>query len=105
MKQVIIILISLIAMLPLSPMAQESGQKPDVLYFSLEEARNYAVEHNYDIINSMKDVEIARKKVNETTAIGLPQIEASVSYNDFIDIPTQLIPAEFWRVLSGKIRH
>lgn len=96
MKQVIIILISLIALLPLSPLAQESGQKPDVLYFSLEEARNYAVEHNYDVINAMKDVEIARKKVNETTAIGLPQIEASVSYNDFIDIPTQLIPAEFF---------
>ncbi|MFW5705844.1 MAG: TolC family protein [Bacteroidota bacterium] len=95
MKHVIIFLISLTALLPLAAEAQ-NGSRDTVMYFSLREAVQYAGEHNYDIINALKDVEIARKKVKETTAIGLPQIEASVSYNDFIDIPTQLIPAEFF---------
>ena len=75
--------------------AQEQGADTTVRYFSLEEARAYAAENNYDVINALKDIEIAKKQVNETTAIGLPQIEGTVSYNDFIDIPTQLIPAEF----------
>lgn len=75
--------------------AQEQDADTTVRYFSLEEARAFAAEHNYDVINALKDIEIAQKQVNETTAIGLPQIEGKVSYNDFIDIPTQLIPAEF----------
>lgn len=75
--------------------AQEQTADTTVKYFSLEEARAYAAEHNYDVISAMKDIDIARKKVKETTAIGLPQLSGSIKYNDFIDIPTQLIPAEF----------
>lgn len=75
--------------------AQAQEADTTVQYFSLEEARAFATEHNYDVINALKDIEIARKQVNETTAIGLPQIQGGVTYNDFIDIPTQLIPAEF----------
>lgn len=78
------------------PVRSQESAGADTMYFSLDEARAYASEHNYDIINTMKDIEIARKKVNETTAIGLPQIEGSISYNDFINIPTQLIPGEFF---------
>jgi outer membrane protein TolC len=72
------------------------GYGQEIMKFSLEEAQAYAVENNYDILNATTEVEIARKKVKETTAIGLPQINAGASYNDFIDIPTQLIPGEFF---------
>jgi outer membrane protein len=92
-----LLVLMLIPLWLLSPVtrAQEQQSNSGVSYFSLEEARAFAKEHNYDVINALKDIEIARKKVKETTAIGLPQIEASLAYNDFIDIPTQLIPAEF----------
>jgi len=73
-----------------------AGYGQEVMQFSLEEAQAYAVENNYDIQNATTEIEIARKKVKETTAIGLPQINAGASYNDFIDIPTQLIPGEFF---------
>lgn len=76
----------------------KSQQQPidsTVRYFSLEEARLFAKENNYDVINALKDIESARQKVKETTAIGLPQVSGSLAYTDFIDIPTQLIPAEF----------
>ena len=64
--------------------------------FSLREAQIYALEHNYDVINAVTDVEIARKKVKENLAIGLPQVDASAGYTNFIELPTQLIPAEFF---------
>ena len=39
------------------------------------------------------DVTMAEQKVKEITGLGLPQIMGNASYNYFIDIPTQLIPA------------
>jgi len=75
--------------------SQQQQTDTTVRYFSLEEARLFAKENNYDVINALKDIESARQKVKETTAIGLPQVSGSLAYTDFIDIPTQLIPAEF----------
>jgi outer membrane protein TolC len=63
--------------------------------FTLQQAQQYAISNNYDLINAMTDVEIARKRVKENLAIGLPQINASAGYTDYIELPTQLIPAEF----------
>jgi outer membrane protein TolC len=95
MKKVLMIL--LIPLVLAVPVAKSQEQATDTMptQFSLAQARAFAQEHNYDVINALKDIEIARKKVKETTAIGLPQISGSIAYNDFIDIPTQLIPAEF----------
>ena len=67
-----------------------------VKQFTLREAQLYALEHNYDVINAITDVEIARKKVKENLAIGLPQVDASAGYTNFIELPTNLIPAEFF---------
>ncbi|MCF8368220.1 MAG: TolC family protein [Bacteroidales bacterium] len=69
----------------------------DVKEFSLREAQIYALEHNYDVINALTDIEIAKKKVKETIATGLPQISGQISYNDYLEIPTQLIPGEFFQ--------
>jgi outer membrane protein TolC len=96
----IILWLVLSAFLPRA-MAQQSSEDT-VLYFSMDSARAYAREHNYDVINALKDIEIARKQVIETRAIGLPQVNASVAYNDFIDIPTQLIPGEFFDQPAGS---
>ena len=90
MKKLWILLMAVMFSMPHIIMGQE------VMTFSLEEAQAFAVENNYDIQNATTEIEIARKKVKETTAIGLPQINAGASYNDFIDIPTQLIPGEFF---------
>ncbi len=80
-------------------LALQSGlaqEQTEVKEFSLREAQIYALEHNYDVINAVTDVEIARKKVKENLAIGLPQVDASAGYTNFIELPTQLIPAEFF---------
>ncbi|MBW6483538.1 MAG: TolC family protein [Vicingaceae bacterium] len=62
----------------------------DTLSFSLKEAQEYAIQHNYQNQNALKDIEIAKKKVWETTAIGLPQVDAQGQIQRFIDIPTQV---------------
>lgn len=67
----------------------------ETLMFSLEQAQQYAITNNYDLINALTDVEIAKKRVKENLAIGLPQINASAGYAYNIELPTQLIPAEF----------
>ncbi len=64
--------------------------------FSVEEARKYAVEHNYTVKNARIDNDIAKKKIWETTAIGLPQVKANLDYTNFLEIPTSLIPGEFF---------
>lgn len=70
--------------------------------FSLKEAQTYALENSYDVINAKTDIEIARKKIKETTAIGLPQISGSIGYQNNIEIPTQLIPGEFFNMPPGE---
>jgi outer membrane protein TolC len=60
--------------------------------FSLKEAQEYGVQNAYAIRNATTDLSIAKKKIMETTAIGLPQISASLQYQDMLDIPTTLLP-------------
>lgn len=66
-----------------------------VMRLSLEEAQEYALEHSYQSQNAMQDVYYAQKKIWETTAIGLPQIDASASYDYNIQNPATPIPAQF----------
>ncbi len=64
----------------------------EIKYFSVEQAIDYALENNYQIINAGKDVEAAKYQVKESTSIGLPQINGSVGYNDNIERPVMIIP-------------
>ena len=43
--------------------------------FSLSQARVYAVAHSYSTRKAVLDQEMAEKKVKETTAMGLPQMD------------------------------
>jgi outer membrane protein TolC len=61
--------------------------------FNLKEAQGFAVENNYKNKKAMLDVEIAKKKVWETTAMGLPQINGTAKLQKFLDIPVSLAPA------------
>ena len=95
MKKTLIIIFILFLGFARLTFAQEQNADSTVYYFSLEEARAFASENNYDVINALKDIEIARKQVKETTAIGLPQVDASIAYSDNIDIPVMPLPGEF----------
>jgi len=70
--------------------------------FSLQEAVDFALKNSYAIQNALNDVEFAEKKVWETTSIGLPQIDASVDYQNFLKQQVQLIPSEFFGGNPGE---
>ncbi|GAB5538652.1 MAG: TolC family protein [Salibacteraceae bacterium] len=61
--------------------------------FTLEEAVEYGVKNNYQLQQAKMDIDISQNKVRETTALGLPQVNAEASYNNYIDIPVQVAPA------------
>ena len=61
--------------------------------FSLKEAVDYAVAHHVQIKNAQIDVLNADAKINEIKAVGLPQINGSVSLNQNLIIQRMFIPA------------
>ncbi len=73
-----------------------SAEAGEPLRLSLKDAQKYALEHNLELRNAKADANIASRQVWEITASGLPQIDGSVGYQYFTDIPTNLIPAEFF---------
>jgi outer membrane protein TolC len=64
--------------------------------FSLEDVQKYAMDNNRDIKKALMDIDVADKQRWEVTASGLPQIQISGSYQNLVDIPTQLIPGEIF---------
>lgn len=64
----------------------------DTLRFSLAEAVEFALENNYTLKNSATDIEIAKKKIWETTAIGLPQVSIDAQYLNIFKVPIAWFP-------------
>ena len=64
--------------------------------FTLPEAVEFALEHNYSAINADRDVLDAKKQKWETIASGLPQITGGISYQNQLKQPVSVIPAEFF---------
>jgi outer membrane protein TolC len=60
---------------------------------TLQEAIDFAIENNRNSKNAALDIEIAKKQKMETTAIGLPQINANVDYQNWIKQQVSLFPA------------
>lgn len=58
--------------------AQES------ISLSLEKAIEYALQYNKVLQNAKFSVQSTKEKIKETTASGLPQVSASVDYNNFL---------------------
>ena len=85
------LLIFVLALLPAIGFSQE--EKP--YRFSLQEAITFALDSNRTSLNARRDIAKAIKQKWETTAQGLPQIDASISYQNNLKQPVTLIPAEF----------
>ncbi len=62
---------------------------------SLQECIAYAVEHNQNVKNAQLGVDMARYKVGEVLADGLPQLSATADLAYNFKLPTSFVPAEF----------
>ena len=67
----------------------------------MDQAINFALDSNYTAINARRDIAKAIKKKWETTASGLPQLNASISYQNNLKQPITLIPGEIIGGNSG----
>lgn len=70
-----------------------NAQEPST--FTLQEAIDFALENNRAAKNAVRDIEAAKQQKWETTATGLPQIDANIDYQNFLKQQISLIPAEF----------
>jgi outer membrane protein len=64
--------------------------KDSAMKFSLAQAIEYTMKNSPVIKNANLDLESAKKKIWETTAIGLPQISSKLAYSYQITIPEQI---------------
>jgi len=96
MKNIFIITLTFFA---LCVNAQDSNKSYS---FTLQEAIDHALEYNYSAINSGRDIEAAKEKKWETTAMGLPQLNAGVDFTDNFVLQKSVVPAEFFGGKPGE---
>lgn len=63
--------------------------------FTLEEAKAYALENSPTLKNAVLETEISVQQKNETRAIGLPQASITGNFNNFLNLPVQVVSANF----------
>ncbi|MFD0750242.1 TolC family protein [Mucilaginibacter calamicampi] len=85
----ILLITSLFCATVLTAVAQ---QAPASHSFSLADAIKYAHEHQDSVKNAQLDVQSAEYKVKETIGTGLPQINGSATFQDFIKPPVSVGP-------------
>lgn len=91
----------LLISLMLVSLLQAQDQK-ESYSFSLQQAIDHALQHNYTAINANRDIAAAKQKKWETTAAGLPQINAGVDYQYNFELQKSLVPAEFFGGNPGE---
>ena len=70
--------------------------------FTLKQAVAYTLQNNVSIANADLSITDADQLIKETMSIGMPKLNAGINYQRFIDIPTSLVPAEFFGGNPGE---
>jgi len=65
-------------------------------HLSVKEAQELGLQNNIKVKNAKLDVSLAKKKVLETIGIGLPKINGEVNWQQFLEIPTTVVPANMF---------
>ncbi len=62
---------------------------------SLEEAINYALQNNSEIVNAKLALNDADAQIDERKSIGLPKIDGTLEYSHYPQVPQQALPDVF----------
>ncbi|MDQ6756318.1 MAG: TolC family protein [Bacteroidota bacterium] len=87
-------MIKFLLLLPVIFSASNIFSQP-VNVFTAKQAVDYAIKNSAQVKNALIDIQIQKQTNKEITASAFPQINGSASINDFLAIPTNVIPAEF----------
>lgn len=63
---------------------------------SLQEAVDYGIKNHPQVQTAGLNVRSAEITVDNRIATGLPQVDAKIDYQNFLKLPTSLIPGEFF---------
>ncbi len=91
MKQLVVLLL----------LAATQANAQTVNQFSVKQAVDYGLKNSVAVKNALVDIKIQQQVNRETTAAAFPQITGSFGINDYLDIPTTLLPAEITGGPSG----
>ncbi|MCW3078098.1 MAG: Transporter [Bacteroidetes bacterium] len=69
--------------------------------FSLQQAVEYAVKNSPNYLNAELDQKSAEYRRKEVAGLGLPQITGSIDVKDYIELPTSLLPGQFFGAPAG----
>ena len=61
--------------------------------FTLQQAVDYAKQNSIQVKNALLDYQIQKQTNREITATAYPQLSATGTFNDYLTIPTSLLPA------------
>ena len=78
-----------------------SLQAQQVNNFTVQQAVDYAKKNSVQVKNALLDYKIQQQTNREITATAYPQLNASGTFQDFLNIPTSLIPAAFTGGAAG----
>ena len=95
-KRLLLVFLLLSIMSPFASITYAQKKDNQTYNFSLQQCIDFAYQNQVDVKNSQVDEQISQAKVNEILGLGLPQINGSFNYQDFVKLPTQLIPAQFF---------
>ncbi|MEO8584194.1 MAG: TolC family protein [Flavitalea sp.] len=70
--------------------------------FSANEAVEYALKNTVQVKNALLAVQIQQQTNREVTAAAYPQLTGNVGYTNYLNIPTSLLPAEFFGGQPGS---
>lgn len=69
--------------------------------FSAAQAVDYAKKNSMQVKNALLDIRIRQQGNREITSAAFPQVNGSVNLTKYIDLPTSLIPGEFFGGAPG----
>jgi len=83
-------------------MNTETEAQQKVHAFTVQQAVDYARQNSVQVKNALIDVLMQQQTNRDITSIALPQINGSAGITDYLDIPTTLVPAEFFGGNPGE---
>ena len=79
-----------------------SFSQSEITSLSIDDAVEYGIENNRRLMNAEREIKMAYKERWKTIAIGLPNVTLDLNYLSYLELPTSLIPAEFFGGEKGE---
>jgi outer membrane protein len=81
-----------------------TGRPQEPTSLSLAQAQEYALKNGFSVKNARLDAESAKLQSDELLGLGLPQLSGSIQYQNFLDLPTSIVPGTFFGAPGQDIK-